>query len=86
MSGIITFTLAVVAIALGYALQSKNSKTGGYAVGAMLATGVLFLLTPTVFGLPSIWLFGVAFAFAFGCNIVYKAKMRAWARSQRRSL
>ncbi len=85
MSGIITLTLAVVAIALGCILQKKNSKTGGYAVGALLLTGALFFITPTVLGLPSIWLFGAAFAFAFGCNIVYKTKMRALARSYRRS-
>ena len=85
MTGLLIATLAAVAIALGHYAQTRSDKTAGYAVLALIVTGALSLLAPTLLGLPTIWLFGTTFAFAFGCHIVYKQKMRAWARSYRRS-
>lgn len=85
MPGLLIATLAAVAIALGYYAQIRSEKTAGYAVLALIVTGTLYFIAPVLFGLPTVWLFGASFAFAFGCHIVFKAKMRSWARSYRRS-
>ncbi|MBX9948455.1 MAG: hypothetical protein K2Y39_04790 [Candidatus Obscuribacterales bacterium] len=81
----LTIAIALAAIALGYWLQSKFESTAAICVGALLVTGAATLLAPTLLGIPTLYAFGVAFGVAFGAHIVYKAKLRAWARSYRRS-
>ncbi len=81
-----TIIVALAAIALGYWLQRKFESTAAICVGALIVTGVATLIAPTVLGIPTLSMFGVAFGIAFGAHIVYKAKMRAAARSYRRSL
>lgn len=85
MTAILTFAIAAAAIAAGFWLQTKSDKTVGYAVAALLVTAVTWLITPAVLGVASIYLFGVAFAFAFGARIVFKEKMVGAARKALRA-
>jgi hypothetical protein len=79
----VTIIVALGAIALGYWLQSKFESTAGICVGALIVTAVATLIAPAVFGIPTLYAFGVAFGIAFGAHIVYKAKMRGAVRSYR---
>ncbi len=81
----LTPAIAIAAIALGYWLQSKFESTAVVCVVAMIVTGLTTLVASTLFGIPTLYFFGVAFGIGFGAHIVYKQKMRAWARSYRRT-